>query len=353
MATSLFETESDRPGFRVANPFIDFFLWAAKTDRRIMDLCIPWTRKTHAARGFFVFFTSIWACAAAYYALSTMASSKPGVALAVSLLWGAMIFMVDRELVGHWSRKTLWMRVVLATFIGMTVAIPAEMRILQGRIDQQIARQHDIENHEPISRLTARQSELDRRQAALQEQLAQLRLQAQEAGRNREAEVVGAVIAGQTTGIRGKGPAYEAANQRLQLLDEQKQNVESELQRLGDERARVTAEYKDREIQAVHDFPTRYEALANSTPLFTPLWRISWLITLLVILIDMTPVLMKAQSPVTDYDQLLAVQVQENIRRARKIAEYNEQVTSADVLITQPSTLDLLEKALAPTESKA
>ena len=83
------------------------------------------------------------------------------------------------------------------------------------------------------------------------------------------------------------------------------------------------------------------------------MWRISWLITLLVILIDMTPVLMKAQSPVTDYDQLLAVQVQENIRRARKIAEYNEQVTSADVLITQPSTVDLLEKALKPTESNA
>jgi hypothetical protein len=264
-----------------------------------------------------------------------------------------MIFMVDRELVGHWSKKTLWMRVVLAAFIGMTVAIPAEMRILQGRIDQQIARQHDVENHEAISRLLARQSDLDHRQAALQEQLAQLRQQAQEVGRNREAEVVGAVIASQTTGIRGKGPAYEAANQRLQLLDDQKQNVESDLQRLGDERARVTAEYKDREIQAVHDFPTRYEALANATPIFTPLWRISWLITLLVILIDMTPVLMKAQSPITDYDQLLAVQVQENIRRARKIAEYNDQVMSGDMLSTQPSTLDLLEKALAPTESKA
>ena len=353
MATSVYSRRAYESQLRSWNPVTEFFLWAAKTDRRLLRLCTPWTQKTHVARGFFVLATAVFAVFSSYYTLSTVASSTTAVATVLSLLWATMIFMVDRELVGHWSRRSLWLRVILAAVLGATVAIPAELRVLQGRIDQSISRQHKVENKDAIDLSNQRRREVDQHQASLQQQLSELRRQAQETGRNMEAEIVGREIAGETTGIQGKGPAYDAANQRLQLLQDQMRTIQTELQSLAEDRQRITADFQAQEISGVYDFPSRYEALENATPLFSPLWKLSWLITILFIAFDMMPVLMKALSPVTDYDKLLAVQVQENIERARKIAEYNEKVIDKDFLSAHPSTVDLFEELFGPAESKA
>jgi hypothetical protein len=56
------------------------------------------------------------------------------------------------------------------------------------------------------------------------------------------------------------------------------------------------------------------------------------------------PVLMKMFSPVTDYDQLLAVQLNENNHRVGKIAEYNDGVIRAEFLSPTPSTVELFER---------
>jgi hypothetical protein len=82
------------------------------------------------------------------------------------------------------------------------------------------------------------------------------------------------------------------------------------------------------------------------------MWKISWLITLVFITVDMMPVLIKAFSPVTDYDKLLAAQVYENIERARVLADYNTQVADKDFLSPRPSTVELFERVFAPDESK-
>jgi hypothetical protein len=227
--------DSRESHFRLTNPVSEFFLWAAKTDRRVLRLCTPWTQKTHVARGFFVLVTAIFALASSYYTLTTVASGSPAIALPLSFLWASIIFMVDRELVGHWSRRSLWLRLGLAAILGAIVAIPAEIRVLQGRIDQQILRNYNSENSGAIGRLQQRQQEADQHQADLQRQLTDLRHQVEETGRNLEAEIVGRVIAGQTTGVAGKGPAYEAANERLGILNAQIQNVEGELNRIRED----------------------------------------------------------------------------------------------------------------------
>lgn len=337
--------------FHALNPFTQFFLWAAKTDRRILSLCTNWTQKTHVARGFFVLATAVFAFASAYYALSSTVAGTAALAIPMALLWASMIFMVDRELVGHWSRGSLWVRVILSAFLGATVATPAVMCLMQGRIDQQIEREHAADNKDAISRLTQRQQDADKHETDLRAQLADLRRQAQETGRNREAEIVGQVIQHQTTGIPGEGPAYKAANQRLELIHAQMKDIEDELTGIAQDRDRIKADYKSQEIDSVYDFPSRYEALDRATPVLSPMWKVSWLITLLFIAFDTMPVLMKFLSPVTDYDQLLAVQVNENNHRARKIAEYNEREISADFLCPQPSTLELFERTFRTAES--
>ena len=339
-----------RNEFHIINPFTRFFLWAAKTDRRILRLCTIWTQKTHVARGFFVLATSLLAFVAMDYALSTTGRTTR-IALPLSLLWASVIFMFDRELVGHWSRRSLWTRFILSIFLGATIAVPLVMSLMQGRIDQQIERDYAANNKDEISRLKSRQQEADKHQADLQNQLAELRSQAQEAGRNREAEVVGRVIAGQTTGIVGEGPAYKAANERLAFINAQEKEIQEELSRISDDRARIATDYKNQEIKPVYDFPSRFEALDRATPFLSPMWKVYWAITLLLIAFDTMPVLMKLFSPVTDYDQLLAFLVNENNHRAGKIAEYNEGVISTDYLSPKPTTVELFERTFGPADS--
>jgi Domain of unknown function (DUF4407) len=339
-----------RHEFHIINPFTRFFLWAAKTDRRIIRSCTNWTRKTHVARGFFVLATSILAFVAIDYALSTTGRTSR-IAFPLALLGALVIFMFDRELVGHWSRRSLWTRFILSVFLGATVAIPLVMSLMQDRIDQQIERDYATDNKEEIGRLKLRQQEADKHEADLQNQLAELRRQAQETGRNREAEIVGRVIAGQTTGIPGEGPAYKAANERLELINLQEKAIQEELSRISEDRDRIAADYKSQEIKPVYDFPTRFEALDRATPFLSPMWKVYWAITLLFIAFDTMPVLMKLFSPVTDYDQLLAVQVNENNHRAGKIAEYNEHAISADFLSPKPSTLELFERTFESSDS--
>ena len=332
-----------RKEFHIGNPFTRFFLWASKTDYRIIGSCTNWTRKTHVARGFFVLATSILAFVAMDYALSTTGRTSR-LAFPLALLFAAVIFMFDRELVGHWSRRSLWIRFILSVFLGATVAVPLVMSLMQERIDQQIERDYVANNKDEISRLKQRQQEADKHQADLQNQLIELRSQAQEAGRNREAEVVGRVIAGQTTGIAGEGPAYKAANERLAFINAQEKEIQEELSRISEDRTRIAADYKAQEIKPVYDFPSRFEALDHATHFLTPMWKVYWAITLLLITFDTMPVLMKMLSPVTDYDQLLAVQVSENNHRVGKIAEFNIGAISADFLSPKPSALELFER---------
>jgi hypothetical protein len=346
-ANALDESESSE-----FNPVSGLFLWASKTDRRILRVCAPWTRMTHISRGFFVVETALFAAGAAYYTLVTTVSSNATAAFVIAVLWGLMILMIDRELVGAWSRRSLWIRVVLAAIIGMTVAIPAEMRVLQGRIDQQIVREHQKENGTLISRYHAQQDQFNQREQQLQSQITDFRNQSAIASRNKEAESVGAVIAGETTGIRGEGPAYHAADDRIRELQQQMDAAAAELRNVESARERIAAEMKNEEIAAVYDFPSRYEALTKATDASWPLWRLAWLITLVFVGVDMVPVLMKALSPVTDYDHLLAAQVKENVQRARLITEHNAQLLETDFLTRRATTLDSYERVTGPETSE-
>jgi uncharacterized protein YhaN len=339
--------------FSIPNPIVAFFLWAAKSDPRILRSCAPWTRRTQVAKGFFVTSTAVWSAVAAHYFLSTTVALSPEVVSIGSVGWGCAIFMFDRELVGHWSRKSLSIRVVLSAALSLTVAIPVEMRIFQGRIDLQISRGHADENRAASDRLRQKQDTIDEAQHELEKQLSAVRSQIPHVGEVKQAEAIGRQIADQTTGVRGEGKAYSAAADRLKLLQDQQSDIEKQLQGLANDRSRITADFRDQEITSAHDFLTRFEAMRAAAPTFSPMWMLSWLLTILFVVVDMFPVLMKAIVPPSDYDHFLGIQQRENIHRAERIAVYNECVTEHDFLTPQPSTLELFERVFGderPTE---
>jgi len=315
----------------------------------MIRMCAASTRRSHAARGFFVLATAMFAAAAAFYFVITAERGSLAFALPLALFWGCVIFMIDRELVGGWSLRTAWIRLALSFILGITVAIPAELRLLEGRIDQQIERDSMSENAAARNRMQQRTAQLDAQRAELESQLAEIRRQVQETGRNREAEVVGRVIQGQTTGIAGEGPAFRAAEERLKLLQAQSADVAAALARVNQERPRAAEDYQKEQIGAIYDFPSRYEALKRATPAFTPLWTLSWLLTLVIILVDMLPVIMKVQADPSDYDYLLRIEVEENIHRAQRMAEHHAKILQDDFLNPQASTVNAFESAVRPS----
>lgn len=336
------ETEHMKPGW-LSNPFVRFFLWASKTDPRLMLLCAGSTRRTHVARGFFVLGTGLASCAASYYFVYATLGSKLAAGL-IAPLCGALIFMFDRELVGGNTVRAAWVRITLSLLIGITIAIPFEMRLLQNRIDLLLKKQEQNQNAPAMQALKQQLAEIDAREVALHNQIADLRSQQQTAMRNKEAEVVGSMIAGETTGIKGKGPAYEAAQDRVHDLEGQIQAMSADITALDSDRARVEQQYKRQEITSVFDFPARYEALQTFVPRFSPLWRLGWMVTLLIVMFDMFPVMSKFLGKETDYDVLQRTEVAEIIHRAEKIAEHNHGTIESGYLEWQPSTLEAMER---------
>lgn len=312
-----------------------------------MRLCAGSTRRTHVARGFFVLGTGLAATAASYYFLITTLGRVPAAGL-IAPLCGCLIFMFDRELVGGSTVRTAWVRIVLSFILGVTISIPFEMRLLEGRLNQEIVRQHAAENAQALQQLHQREGEIDARAGAYRNQISDLRRQQQEAIRNKEAEVVGAVIQGQTTGIQGTGPAYRAADDRLHELQMQIADIDKEMQGLEADRQRALADYKAREVGAVYDFPSRYEAMEKYVPRFSPLWQLGWMITAIIILFDMFPVLSKFLARPTDYDILQRSEVAEIAHRATKINERNHSIIDTDFERPQPGTVEVMEKLARP-----
>ncbi|NNE54798.1 MAG: DUF4407 domain-containing protein, partial [Flavobacteriales bacterium] len=92
-----------------------------------------------------VFFTAVLAFLAAAYALFTVFDSVT-FAIVFGLIWGFMIFNLDRYIVGSMkNRGSFWRdlvvalpRVGLAVIIAVVISKPLEMRLFQKEIDSEL-----------------------------------------------------------------------------------------------------------------------------------------------------------------------------------------------------------------------
>ena len=71
------------------------------------------------------------------------------------------------------------------------------------------------------------------------------------------------------------------------------------------------------------DFVTRYEALGRVIHSSDALYRLSWVIVLALILIEMTPALLKILTPHVDYHHLVKACIRENITHIDEISDLN------------------------------
>ncbi len=297
----------------------DFFLFCSGVEPSILEKC-PSDRNKYAGIGATVFFTGVLAFFSSGYALYTVFDSVPA-AIVFGLVWGLMIFNLDRYIVmsmksnGQWWRDLFvaFPRVVLAVLLALVISKPLEMKIFEKEIRAELVQMEQEVFKDQEDRVKVRfQAQIDDQRA----QVAALKAEiaAKTATRN-ELALQATQEADGTGGSRQRnlGPIYKAkkadaelaqaeldktlaANQPLILEKEQAiQTIENQI---GTEIAALQRSRYD-------GLAARMEALSRLTSKSEAILWASLFITLLFIAIETAPILVKLISYRSPYDYLL------------------------------------------------
>ncbi len=126
------------------SPFKKFFLFCSGIDLKILEKC-PSDENKYLGIGATIFFTGMLAFCSAGYALYTVFDSWLA-AIAFGVLWGMMIFNLDRYIVssmksqGSFGRDFLvaFPRLALAVLLALVISKPLELKIFQKEINAEL-----------------------------------------------------------------------------------------------------------------------------------------------------------------------------------------------------------------------
>ena len=121
-----------------------FFIFCSGVEQSILKQTSTENNK-FAGIGATVFFTGVFAMIAASYALYTVFYNV-WAAIAFGLVWGLMIFNLDRYIVSSMKKKGKWFqdfgmaipRIVLAVIISIVIAKPLELKIFSSEIQAEL-----------------------------------------------------------------------------------------------------------------------------------------------------------------------------------------------------------------------
>jgi len=298
-----------------------FFLLASGADLKMLEQC-PSERTKYAGIGATIFFTGLFAAMAAAYALFTVFDSY-WISALLGLLWGAMIFNLDRYIVssmrkeGRWRKElfTALPRIVLAVVISIVIAKPLELKIFAKEIEPELvimeqqvfARQEAEVNNRYEPTLTQVRQDIESLKSELQEKSVQ-----------RDALVLAAQQEADGTGgskRRNLGPIYKVKKADAdQAETELSSLVLGNSQKIAGLEARLAqaVQAMNDEIRGIVrtklDGPAaRLDALSRLTDQSQAMWWAHVFIIILFIIIESAPILVKLISRSGPYDSLLHI----------------------------------------------
>lgn len=288
------------------------FLWfCAGADADLLEAAPVQERAKYAGIGGAVFFTGLLAAVSGGYALY-VAFNNPYAALLFALLWGAVIFNIDRLVVASIRQgvggKSPWRqalpRMALALILSVVIAKPMELRIFEPEI-QEILTERKNRKLQKLDRLyqqkqAGKQAEIDRLHAAEQSLYAAKEARYQEY----RCECDGTCGTGKTgvgSECKRKEAKYRQADAEYQ---QQKQANEPLTASLRQDMNRLQGEA----LLAAHTL-TRNHATGLAARLDAsgdlPFWP-GFFISLLIFLVEIAPIMSKILAPAGVYEAALA-----------------------------------------------
>lgn len=278
-----------------------------------------------AGIGGIVLFTSVFATLSAGYAMFTVFDDV-WIATGFGVLWGLMIFNLDRYIVssikktGTWWNQVLMAvpRLILAAFLGIIISKPLELKIFEKEVDKQlntIIQRNKTQLQAEMNGRILQQSgpfETEKKQIAVK--INEYQSAYDSAAVELEKEILGTKT-GLTSGKEGYGPnakrKAELKEQRRADLENYRKSVEPRLQYLDNEISKVYTNIET-ERNKTETFEDRFNGFAARLQALDELGKNSAIIGIaaafimgLFICLEISPVLVKLISSIGPYDYLL------------------------------------------------
>lgn len=327
-----------------------FFLICSGADSSLLQKCRTETSK-YVGMGATIFFTGVFAALAASYALYTVFDSV-WIAAIFGLIWGLMIFNLDRYIVssmrkeGKFSREFFMAspRIILAIIISLVIAKPLELKIFEKEIAPELVIMEQEAYARQESQLTSRflpqQDSIKNEIASLYATIATKAKQRDELVRIAQEEADG------TGGSkrRNLGPIYKVKKADADKAETELQQLSTELgvriqvleKMLAESNTRMTNELSAMVKSKLNGPAARIEALSRLTEKSSAIWWADWFIILLFIAIETAPVLVKLISPKGPFDNLLKIEEHGfAAQEVEEVAKTNAQVKERVAVLPQ------------------
>jgi hypothetical protein len=299
-----------------------FFWFCSGANADLLKKCPTETGK-YLGIGATVFFTGIFAALAAGYSLYTVFDNY-FVAGIFGLLWGLMIFNLDRFIVSSMRKerkagRELLMaspRLILAILISIVIAKPLELKIFDKEIQPELVvmeqQKTALQEAQVRLRFSASQDSLKKEIQSLKTEVA-----VQQLKRN-ELVLIAQQEADGTGGSKRKnlGPIYKVKKADVDKSEKELEDItQRNTARISELQASMTnydnhvaSEIASLEKSKMNGPAARIEALDRLTQESSAIWWAHWFIVLLFIAIETSPVIVKLISSKGPYDNLLKVE---------------------------------------------
>ena len=278
-----------------------------------------------AGIGGIVLFTAVFATLSAGYAMFTVFDDL-WVSAGFGLLWGLMIFNLDRYIVSSIKKTGTWWnqilmaipRLILATFLGIIISKPLELKIFEKEVNKQlntiIQRNKTQLQAEMNGRILQQSGPFETEKKQISNKIAEYQKSYDSAAVELEKEILGKQ-SGLTSGKVGFG---SNAKRKSELKEQRRQDLENYQKQIA-----PRLEYLDKEISKVYTnieternktetFEDKFNGFAARLQALDELGKNSAIIGLaasfimgLFICLEISPVLVKLISSVGPYDYLL------------------------------------------------
>lgn len=316
------------------------FFWLCSGANKDLLVKSPTEASKYAGIGATVFFTGIFASLAGYYALYTVFDLVLA-AILVGLIWGTMIFNLDRYIVSSMRKKETLIselkmaapRIILAILIAIVISKPLEMKVFEKEINSELIIMN-LENQQIRENLV--KSRYQGEMETLKVEISSLNNEVLDKTNSRDTlRRIAQKEADGTGGTmrRNAGPIY-----RIKKADADQ--VEKELEGMRAVNNTLIAEKQFRmatlsqnlqskivgmEASSLNGLAARMEALNRLTLSSNAIWVANWFILLLFIAIESAPVLVKLLSPKGSYDyELETVEYKSKADNLRERANINK-----------------------------
>ncbi len=305
------------------NYFRKFFWFCSGASQALLQRC-PTEASKYTGIGATVFFTGLLGAISSGYALYTV-FEKIWASLLFGLIWGCMIFNLDRFIVSSMKKKNnFWKefkiaipRLILATLLALVISKPLELKIFEKEINRQIDSKKNevaVEAKAAIGRGFPEIEELEEKITILKAEIT-----AKETFRNQRQQEYDFERFGQktpgTTGIPGIGTNAKKRETQLDAAEKDLQEtIQRNLTKIGQYEQEIARlhQSKTQEFDKQKTNIDRYDGLAARIDALSALSGESnainlanIFIILLFIAIETAPVFVKLISEKGPYDYLL------------------------------------------------